>query len=78
MPRYFSVHTVACMPRQHLEQLINQLKEGDSVRGIRFVCDSFEGKLLCEFEADTRELIESFLANHKMRPELILRVEHEW
>ncbi len=78
MARYFSIHTIGCLPRQHLEQLIDKLKEGDPVQGVRFVSDSFEGKLLCEFEAPNREAVNAFLTLHKMRPELVMRAENEW
>ncbi len=78
MPRYISQHTVACMTRQALQALIAELKRDESVRCVRFVSDSLEGKLLCEFDAPDKETVLAFLEVHKMRPHWVMRVEHEW
>jgi hypothetical protein len=79
MPRYISQHTIACITRQYLEALIGELKRDDkAVKSIRFVSDSLEGKLLCEFEAPDKETVIAFLNAHQMRPQWVLRVEQEW
>jgi hypothetical protein len=77
MPRYISRHTIACMTRQALEALIAELKRDQTVKCIRFVADSLEGKLLCEFEAPDKETALAFLAVHNMHPHWVMRVEHE-
>jgi hypothetical protein len=78
MPRYISQHTIACITRQYLEALIKELKRDETVKCIRFVSDSLEGKLLCEFEAPDRETVERFLSVHNMHPQWLMRVEQEW
>ena len=78
MPRYISQHTIACLTRQALEALLAELKRDEKVKCIRFVSDSLEGKLLCEFEAPDKDTVVSFLDAHKMRPHWVMRVEHEW
>jgi len=78
MARYFSVHTIACLTRQQLNALIEELKRGDTVTSVRFIADTVEGKLLCEFEAPNRELVEAFLAVHNMHPHWIVQAEHDW
>ncbi len=78
MPRYFSLHTTACMPRQQVEKLIAELRGDNKVKTIRAVSDPLEGKLLCEFEAPNRETVEAFLTTHRMQPELVIRAEREW
>jgi hypothetical protein len=78
MPRYISQHTIACLTRQALQALIEELKRNGSVKCVRFVSDSLEGKLLCEVEAPNRESLEAFLLAHNMRPQWIMRVEQEW
>jgi hypothetical protein len=78
MPRYISQHTIACLTRQALQSLIAELKGDETVRTIRFVSDSLEGKLLCEFEAPDKETVIAFLSAHNMRPQWIMRVENEW
>jgi hypothetical protein len=77
MPRYISQHTIACMTRQALEALIAELKRDSTVKCIRFVSDSLDGKLLCEFEAPDKETVVGFLNAHHMHPQWVMRVEHE-
>jgi len=78
MPRYLSQHTIACLTRQALQALIAELKRDDAVKCIRFVSDSLEGKLLCEFEAPDKETVGTYLNAHNMHPQWIMRVENEW
>jgi len=78
MPRYISQHTVACLTRQALQALIAELKRDETVRTVRCVSDSLEGKLLCEVEAPDKETVIAFLAAHNMRPQWVIRVENEW
>ena len=78
MPRYISQHTIACLTRQALQALIADLKRDATVKCVRFVSDSLEGKLLCEFEAPDKETALAFLAVHNMRPQWVMRVENEW
>jgi hypothetical protein len=78
MPRYLSQHTIACLTRQALGALIAELKRDETVRTVRCVSDSLEGKLLCEFEASDKEAVVAFLTTHHMRPQWVMRVENEW
>ena len=78
MPRYISQHIIACLTRQALQAVIAELKRDGTVKTVRCVSDSLEGKLLCEFEAPDKETVVAFLAAHKMRPQWVMRVEHEW
>lgn len=77
MAKYFSLHTVACLTRQQLLALIEELKRDPTISCVRFVVDSVEGKMLCEFEAPNREMVEAFLTIHNMHPQWILRAEHD-
>jgi hypothetical protein len=61
-----------------LHALTEELKRDETVTSVRFVADSVEGKLLCEFEAPSRELLEAFLTVHNMHPQWIIRAEHDW
>src|SRR2546426_6088868 len=78
MPRYISQHTIACMARQALQTLIAELRHDETVNCVRFVSDSLEGKLLCEFEATDKETVLAFLNAHQMHPQWVMRVEQEW
>lgn len=78
MPRYISQHTIACLTRQALQSLVAELKRDETVKTIRCVSDSLEGKLLCELEAPDKETVIAFLNVHNMRPQWVMRVENEW
>jgi hypothetical protein len=78
MPRYLSQHTVACLTRQALQVLIAELRRDPAVKCVRFVSDSLEGKLVCEFEAPDKDTVVKFLDAHNMRPQWVMRVETEW
>lgn len=78
MPRYISQHTIACLTRQALAAVIAELKRDPTVKCVRCVSDSHEGKLLCEFEAPDKETVSAVLAAHHMHPQWVLRVEQEW
>ncbi len=75
MPRYFSCHTIACMTRQQLEQLLQELSRDESVRSVRAVADFMEGRLVCEWEAADQESLLAFLTARNMRQQWILRAE---
>jgi len=78
MPRYISQHTIACLTRQALQTLVSELKRDEKVKCVRLASDSLEGKLLCEFEAPDKDTVIAFLDAHRMRPNWVMRVEHEW
>ena len=78
MPRYISHHTVACQTRQALQALLEKLKQDGTVKCIRFVSDSLEGKLLCEFEAPDKDTVLAVLKSHRMEPQWVMRIEQEW
>lgn len=78
MPRYISQHTIACLTRQALEKLIAELRHDPSVKCVRFVSDSLEGRLLCELEAKDKDTVIAFLDAHNMKPQWVMRVEQEW
>jgi hypothetical protein len=78
VPRYTSQHAIACLTRQGLQALIADLKRDQRVKCVRFVSDSLEGKLPCEFEAPDKATVAAFLAAHRMEPQWLMRVEQEW
>ena len=51
---YLSMHIIACMTRQALNQLITTMQAAQEVRFIRACASQMAGRLLCEFEAPDR------------------------
>ena len=77
MPRYVTFHTLACLTRQGAETLAMELTQATPVRARRVQVSLFDGKMLVEFEAGSREELEKWLAEHKFHFDSIFRVEYE-
>ena len=77
MARYISLHTLACLTRQGAEQLAERLAQAKPFSTRRVLVSSIEGKMLVEFDAPEREVLEKWLATEKIHYDWLLRVEYE-
>ncbi len=77
MPRYLSLHTLACLTRQGAEDLATRLAAATGVTARRVQLNMLEGKMLVEFDAADRETLESWLRTHSFHYDWVLRVEFE-
>ena len=77
MPRYLSLHTLACLTRQGAEQLIVRLAAADRVTMRRAQVNMIEGKMLVEFDSPDRDTLEKWLSEERFHYDWILRVEFE-
>ena len=77
MPRYVSLHTLACLTRQGTEELAARLDAATGVTACRILVNLIEGKMLVEFEAADRELLARWLAEQGLHYDWLLRVEYE-
>jgi hypothetical protein len=77
MPRYLTQHSLACLTRQGAEALARRMQEGRPARAERVLLNMTEGKMVVEFQAETREGLEAWLRSEKMHFDWILRVEWE-
>ncbi len=77
MPRYVSMHSIACLTRQGAEQLIARMSGTAAVETRRVLVNTVEGKMMAEFEAADRETLEEWLASEQLRFDWLLRVELE-
>lgn len=77
MPYYLSQHTLACMTRQAVAELVRQVHEATEVKANRVLLNMQEGKMLVEFEAVDRNALEEYLKAHKIHWDSLLRVEFE-
>ena len=78
MARYMSLHTVACLTRQGAEELSRRLAAAQGFAVPRVAVNLTEGKMVVEYEADDRKLIEKWLARERFHHEWLLRLELEW
>lgn len=77
MPRYLTLHTLACLTRQGAEQLAARLAAATEVTTRRVLVNMVEGKMLVEVEAADRERLDGWLRANGFHHDWILRVEYE-
>lgn len=77
MPRYLSMHTLACLTRQGAEELAKRLHAATDVKARRVQVNMVEGKMLVEFEAADREALEAWLKANGFHYDWVMRVEFE-
>jgi sulfur transfer complex TusBCD TusB component (DsrH family) len=78
VPIYLSMHIIACMTRQGLNQLIATMQAAQEIRLIRACASQMAGRLLCEFEASDQDTLLRFLDKHHIAHEWIIRAELTW
>jgi hypothetical protein len=77
MPRYLSLHTLACLTRQGAAQLSERLFAASRVKTRRVQLNMMEGKMLVEFEASDRETLQAWLQAQGFHYEWLMRIEFE-
>jgi sulfur transfer complex TusBCD TusB component (DsrH family) len=78
MAIYLSMHIIACMTRQALNQLIATMESAQEIRFIRACASQMAGRLLCEFDAPDQDALLRFLDQHYITYEWIIREELTW
>src|ERR1700684_1770442 len=66
MPRYLTLHTLACLTRQGAAQLTERLFSSGRVKARRVQVNMMEGKMLVEFEAPEREAVRAVRAHESL------------
>jgi hypothetical protein len=77
MPRYLSLHTLACLTRQGAQEFAARLSKATEVTARRVLVNMTEGKMLAEFQAADRDTLERWLAAEGFHYDWVLRVEFE-
>lgn len=77
MPRFLSQHTLACLTRQGAEELAARLFHSAAPAIRRVLVNLHEGKMLVEFDASSREELETWLQSERFHFDWILRIELE-
>jgi sulfur transfer complex TusBCD TusB component (DsrH family) len=78
MAIYLSMHIIACMTRQALNQLIATMQTAQEMRLIRACASQMASRLLCEFDAPDQDTLLRFLDQHHIVYEWIIREELTW
>jgi hypothetical protein len=78
MPRFLSLHTLACMTRQGAEALVKSLAAGPGPVALRRTAWNFvDGRMIAEIEAPDRPAAERWLEEKGMSPQWLMRIEYE-
>jgi hypothetical protein len=77
MPRYLSLHTLACLTRQGAEELTARLHRATPVKTRRVLVSLYDGKMLVEYEAPSREALEQWLLAESFHFDWVIRAELE-
>ncbi len=75
MALYFSAHTTACLTRQALRVLIQELLAGSGVKVRRCVASQIGGRLLVESEAPDQATLERWFEARRITWEWIMRID---
>ena len=77
MPLYLSQHTLACLTRQGAEALAQRFQSAAAVKTERILVNMLEGRMFCEFRAESREALEAWLKAEGMHFNWLVRIEWE-
>lgn len=77
MPRYLSLHTLACLTRQGAAQLTERIFSSTHVKARRVLVNMMEGKMLVELEAPDRDTVQAWLESEGFHYEWLMRIEFE-
>jgi hypothetical protein len=75
MALYFSAHTTACLTKQALRQLIEELLAAREVKVHRAVASQIGGRMLTEVEAPDQAAVEKFFDSHRVNCEWVMRID---
>jgi hypothetical protein len=75
MPLYFSAHTTACLTKQALRGLMQQLLDAKEVKIHRVVAGQIAGRMLTEAEAPDQPALEKFFESRHINCEWIMRID---
>jgi hypothetical protein len=75
MPLYFAAHTTACLTKQALRELMNQLLAAQDVDVRRCVASQIGGRMLTETEARDQATLEKWFEARRINCEWIMRID---
>ena len=77
MPLYYSSHVTACLTKQALRQLMNEVFLAREVTVKRAVASQLGGRMLLEVEATDLAVLERWMAANRLNPEWVMRIDLE-
>jgi hypothetical protein len=77
MPLYVSAHTTACLTKQALRQLMEDLLKDKEVKVRRCLSSQIGGRMLTEVEASDQTTLEKFFQTRHVNCEWTMRIDLE-
>lgn len=75
MPLYFSAHTIACLTKRDLRELMQGLFAASEVQVRRSVASQTGGRMIVETEAPDQKSLETFFASRRFNCEWVMRID---
>lgn len=75
MALYFSAHTTACLTKQQLRPLMQNLLAASQVKVRRAVASQLGGRMLVEAEAAEQKILEKFFTERRLAWEWIMPID---
>lgn len=75
MPLYFSAHTIACLTKRDLRELMQGLTATSEVKIRRSVASQLGGRMLVEAEAPDQKSLEAFFQARRFNCEWVMRID---
>ncbi len=75
MALYFSAHTIACLTKQALRELMTDLMASPSVKVRRCVASQLAGRMIMEIEAPDHATLEKWFDRHHLNLEWMMRID---
>lgn len=75
MALYFSSHTIACLTKQALRELMNTLMASPEVKVRRCVSSQLGGRMLTEIEASDQPTLQKWFDKHYVNVEWTMRID---
>jgi hypothetical protein len=75
MALYFSAHTIACLTKQALRELMTELMATTDVKVRRCVASQLGGRMLTEVEAPDQPTLEKWFEKQRVNCEWIMRID---
>jgi hypothetical protein len=75
MALYFSAHTTACLTKQSLRQLMEELLADKDIKVHRALSSQIAGRMLTEAEAPNQPALEAFFEKHRVNCQWVMRID---
>lgn len=75
MALYFSSHTIACLTKQALRELMQKLMASPEVKVHRCVSSQLGGRMLTEIEAPDQATLANWFERHYVNVEWTMRID---